>query len=63
MKNYFDWLINRTDRAEESIIEFEDKSIDIFKVKHKENKECMCVCGGEPPDTQKLWNNIRCSKT
>lgn len=30
MKNYFDCLINRTDRAEETIIEFEDKSIDII---------------------------------
>ena len=37
MKNFFDWIIYRVDRAEETNIDFDDKSIALFKVKYKEN--------------------------
>lgn len=30
MKNFFDWIIYRVDRAEEINIDFDDKSIDII---------------------------------
>ena len=30
MKNFFDWIIYRVDRAEETNIDFDDKSIDII---------------------------------
>ena len=29
-KNSFDWIIHRVDRAEETSIDFDDKSIDII---------------------------------
>lgn len=39
MKNFFDWHISSLNTAEENISEFEVRSKEILKVKHKEEKE------------------------